>query len=128
MMNPYQVDRNQAEIEARAKISWGDPPQEVVKYLMMQGISYEEAAPFVDSLFQERAATIRRTGILRIVIGLGLIAVPVFTLFMFARIGATSLTLLAMAVMAGVWGIWMLLKGVFMLVSPRTESGDVADK
>jgi len=127
-MNPYQVDRNQAEIEAKAKISWGDPPQEVVKYLMIQGWSYEEAAPLVDSLFQERAATIRRTGIIRIVIGLALMAVPVFTLFLFASIGATSFTLLALAVMAGVWGIWMLLKGIFMIVSPRTESGDVADK
>src|SRR5215510_11771802 len=102
-MNPYQVDRNQAEIEARAKISWGDPPMEVVKYLMIQGWSYEEAAPLVDSIFRERAATIRKTGIMRVVLGLGLMCVPIFALFYFAHIGVISWTLMSLAVMAGVW-------------------------
>jgi predicted phage tail protein len=127
-MNPYQVDRNQAEIEARAKMSWGDSPQEVVKYLMIQGFSYEEAAPLVDSMWQERLATIRRTGITKIVIGLALMSVPVFAWFFFASIGAISLKLFAIAVMVGAWGGWLLLKGIFMIVSPRSESGDVAEK
>ena len=127
-MNPYQVDRNQAEIEARAKISWGDPPMEVVKYLMIQGFTYEEAAPLVDSMYQERAATIRKTGITRVVMGVGLMCVPVLTLIAFARMEASSMTLLALSVMAGVAGIWMLLKGIFMIASPKTESGDVSDK
>ena len=127
-MNPYQVDRNQAEIEARAKMSWGDPPQEVVKYLMIQGFSYEEAAPLVDSMYQERMSTIRRTGITKIVIGLALVSVPVFAWIFFASIGVISWKLFALAVMVGVWGGWMLLKGIFMIVSPRSESGDVAEK
>ena len=127
-MNPYQVDRNQAEIEARAKISWGDPPQEVVKYLMIQGFSYEEAAPLVDSMYLERMATIRRTGITKIVIGLALMSAPVFAWFFFESIGVISWKLFAIAVVVGVWGIWMLLKGIFMIVAPRSESGDVADK
>src|SRR4051812_5229376 len=40
---PGQPSRTQALFEARAKISWGDPPQEVLKYLMIQGFNYEEA-------------------------------------------------------------------------------------
>src|SRR5690348_12914695 len=32
-----QPNKTQALFEARAKISWGDPPQEVLKYLMIQG-------------------------------------------------------------------------------------------
>ena len=127
-MNPYQVDRNQAEIEARAKISWGDPPQEVVKYLMIQGFSYEEAAPLVDSMFQERSATIRRTGMMRVVFGAGLMAVPVVAWFWFESIGVISWKLFAIAVMAGVWGVWMLIKGIFMIASRTSESGDVAEK
>ena len=127
-MNPYQVDRDQAEIEARAKISWGDPPLEVVKYLMMQGFSYEEAAPLVDSMFKERAATIRRTGIVRVIMGLALMSVPVLTLIAFARMEASSMTLLALSIMAGVAGLWMALNGLFKILAPRSESGDVADK
>jgi len=123
-MNPYQVDRNQAEIEARAKISWGDPPQEVLKYLMMQGISYEEAAPMVDAMFQERASTIRKTGITRVVLGVGLMCLPVFT-WLYLLV---SWKLLALTVMGGVWGLWMFIKGLFMIASPTSESGDVADK
>src|SRR4051812_48548996 len=34
---PGQIDHTQAEHEARAKILWGDPPKEVLKYLMVQG-------------------------------------------------------------------------------------------
>jgi uncharacterized membrane protein HdeD (DUF308 family) len=127
-MNPYQVDRNQAEIEARAKISWGDPPQEVVKYLMIQGFSYEEAAPLVHSMFQERASTIRRTGITRVVMGIGLMAVPVVAWFWFESIGVISYKIFAITVMAGVWGIYLLIKGIFMIASPSSESGDVAEK
>ena len=127
-MNPYQVDRNQAEIEARAKISWGDPPQEVLKYLMMQGFSYEEAVTLVDSMYQERASTIRRTGITRVVIGLALMSAPGLAWLMFESIGASSLKLLAIAVIIAVVGVWLLIKGIFMIVAPRSESGDVADK
>jgi len=127
-MNPYQVDRNQAEIEARAKISWGDPPQEVVKYLMIQGFSYEEAAPLVDAMYQERTATIRRTGIVRVVVGLGLMATPVIAWFVMSSMPVFSYKLFALPVMAGACGIWMLIKGIFMIVSPTSESGDVADK
>src|SRR5205085_2668321 len=37
--NPYQADRPQAELEAKNKIFWGDEPDEVIKYLMRQGIN-----------------------------------------------------------------------------------------
>ena len=33
---PGQVDRAQAEVEARAKVSWGDPPENVLQFLMIQ--------------------------------------------------------------------------------------------
>ena len=127
-MNPYQVDRNQAEIEARAKISWGDPPQEVLKYLMIQGFSYEEAAPMVDAMYQERAATIRRTGTTRVIIGVGLMALPFLSWLGMSGMPIFSYKLFALPVMAGVWGLWMTIKGIFMIVSPTSESGDVADK
>src|SRR6266545_8071134 len=45
-----QMDRSQVEHEARAKISWGDAPEEVAKYLMMQGLSRKEASSLVEGM------------------------------------------------------------------------------
>src|ERR1051326_6161195 len=56
---PGQADRTQAQYEARAKISWGDPPKEVTGYLMGQGFSYQEASDLVNELTRERALVIR---------------------------------------------------------------------
>src|SRR5438552_11491900 len=77
---PGQVDRTQAEHEARAKISWGDTPPAVTSYLRMQGFSQEEASSLVGALFQERARTIRANGVRKSFIGIGLICVPVVAL------------------------------------------------
>jgi uncharacterized membrane protein HdeD (DUF308 family) len=95
---------------------------------MIQGFSYEEAAPLVDAMYQERTATIRRTGIVRVVVGAGLMATPVIAWFVMSSMPLFSYKLFALPVMAGVWGIWMLIKGIFMIASPRSESGDVAEK
>lgn len=124
---PGQVDRSQAETEARAKTSWGDPPEEVLKYLMIQGYSHAEASDLVKELFKERAAEIRVNGIKKIVLGVILICVPVVVLFIFLSIGYIYPKLLAMAVMVGLWGLWQVFKGIFMVVAPRMEGGDVAE-
>src|SRR5215216_4592192 len=34
---PGRANRGQAETQARAKISWGEPPPEVMAYLVVQG-------------------------------------------------------------------------------------------
>jgi len=123
-----QLDRTQAEHEARSKISWGDPPEEVIKFLMMQGLGYEEAAVLVRTLVRERASAIRRTGIGKILIGCVLVPVPIIAFSIFARTGFIPLTPFAVTIMVGVWGAWMLLKGTFMVLAPKSEPGDIADQ
>ncbi len=125
---PGQLDRTSAEREARAKISWGDAPEDVTRFLMMQGLDYEEASVVVRGLVRERAATIRRNGIGKILIGCVLVPVPIVTISMFVRTGYIPITPVALTVMVGVWGAWMLLKGTFMLLAPKSESGDIADQ
>jgi hypothetical protein len=123
-----QVDRTRAENEARAKISWGDPPEDVIKFLMMQGFGYEEASILVRALVRERASTIRRNGIGKILIGCVLVPVPIVAFSVFIRMGYIPLTPAALTVMAGLYGAWMLLKGSFMVLAPKSEPGDVADQ
>jgi hypothetical protein len=128
MNNPYKIDRNQVGHEARAKILWGDPPEEVVHYLRVQGFSEEEAWEVVDAAFQERAATIRGMGIKKILLGSVLVALPFVTYSIFAGMPSITIRLVGLAAVAGLWGAWLLIKGITMLASPKSEPGDVADQ
>jgi hypothetical protein len=121
-----QIDRTQAEHEARAKISWGDAPEEVVKFLMIQGLGYEEASAMVHAMFKERAKTIRRNGIKKIILGALLICVPIVALFIFLSMLIFPIKLFAVTIMVGLYGAWMALKGTIMVVAPKSEPGDVA--
>ncbi len=123
---PGQMDAAQAQHEARAQIFWGDAPQEVVKFLMRQGIAVPEASALVDELFQERAATIRRNGIRKVVIGIPLICVPIAAWFIFASARFIPMKLFALTIMAGLYGAWMALKGTIMFFAPKSEPGDVS--
>jgi hypothetical protein len=113
-----QVDRPQAIAEAKAKIS----------YLRMQDFSAEEAKELVDEMFQERAATIRGNGIQKIVVGCGLICVPIVSLLIFLAMGFIPLKIFAVTIMVGLYGVWLVLKGSFMVLAPKSEAGDVAEQ
>jgi hypothetical protein len=128
---PGQADRTQAKHEARAKISWGDPPREVVGYLMGQGFSVDEAASIVQELIQERTAAIRSRGIANMVGGIAMICVPIFTLIIFVStgfmsVGNVGLRIFVGTVFVGIAGIWFLIKGITMVISPKSEEGDAA--
>lgn len=119
------VGRESAEIEARAKISWGDSTDDVTKYLMLQGFSVPEATALVQVLFKERLAALRVKGIRKIVAGFGLMCVPVIAWT--AHLAMISLKLMGGAIGVGLWGCWLVLNGIIMLVAPKMESGDVAE-
>lgn len=122
------VERDKAESEARAKIFWGDSREDVVKFLMLHSVNAQEATALVAEMFKERLATIRSSGIRKIVIGVLLMCVPVAAWFIFASIGVIPLKIFAVTVVVGLWGGWMVMKGTFMVASPKTEAGDVADQ
>ena len=121
------VDRPTAENEARAKISWGDAQEDVIKFLMLNGFTVPEATAFVQSLYQERLATVRSNGISKMLQGVGLMFVPVIAYFIFAHFGVIPIKLMGIAIAVGLFGAWLFLKGLLMLLAPKMESGDVAD-
>ncbi len=123
-----QKDRPQAEQEARAKISWGDAPKEVVKFLMIQGFERDEAMSFVNTLSADRVVTVRRNGIRNIIIGVLLVCVPIVTFLVFRSMGMLPLKILGATGVVGVVGAWKLLNGIFMVVAPKSEGGDVANQ
>jgi hypothetical protein len=119
------VDRDTAEIEARAKISWGDSQEDVIKYLMLQGFSVDDASELVAVMFKERMAALRIKGTKKICLGVGLMFVPVIAWF--SHLAAISLKLMGGAIGVGLWGAWLVLNGIIMVVAPKLEKGDVAD-
>jgi hypothetical protein len=123
------MDRDQVEIEARAKTFWGDSRDEVVKYIMMQGVSAGEATELADGLFVERAQIIRAAGVKKIIIGIPLMALPVVLWFVFlATIRFVPIKLWALTLMAGLYGMYCLFKGLIMFFSPKSEPGDCSEK
>ncbi len=125
---PGQIDRTQAKFEAKAKISWGDPPRAVLGYLLSQGFSREEASDLVDELFEERAATIRGNGVINIVVGIFLICVPIAALFLFMSWGYILVKTFAVTIIGGFVGVWRVIKGVGMLLAAKSQRGDIADQ
>jgi hypothetical protein len=122
------VDRNQAEHEARAKAMWGDTKEQIVSYLMIQSFSAPEATELATKLFKERTAAVRSNGIRKIIIGIGLMCVPVVAAIFFLAIGMFLLKPFAAAVMVGLWGAWLFINGLLMAIAPKSERGDVADQ
>ena len=123
-----EVNRVQAEHEARAKVSWGDSQEEVIKFVMIQGLGYEEAVAMVQPMYKERAATIRANGIKKIFVGAAFVCVPIVAFFIFLSVGYIPLKLFAITVAVGLWGAWMILKGIIMMIAPKSEPGDVAEQ
>jgi hypothetical protein len=122
------VDRTQAEHEARAKAMWGDSREQVISYLMIQGFSHQEASDVAQKLFQERVAAVRSNGIRKIIIGIGLICVPIIALIIFLAVRVIPLKLFAVTIMVGLYGLWLVINGILMVAAPKSERGDVADQ
>ena len=122
------VGREQAEHEARAKAMWGDPAEQIASYLMVQGYSRDEAMELTKTLVKERTSAVRANGIRKMLIGFGLVWVPVIALIFFLSIGYMPLKLMGAAILVGVYGAYLLLRGFLMAVAPKSEKGDVADQ
>jgi hypothetical protein len=119
------VSKEQAAVEAKAKVLWGEGQDSVVKYLMMQSYSYQEAADLVGVLFKARLADLRKKGIGKIIQGIGMMFVPVIGYFL--NMMMISFIVMGIMAMVGVFGFYLLITGTVMVVAPKTETGDVAE-
>lgn len=122
------LERSQAEMEARAKVSWGDSREDVYKYLIFQRYTPEDAEELLSVLYDDRAKVVRATGIRKMVIGIGLICVPIISLLIMLKIGFIFMKLLAFPVMVGMYGCWQLITGFVAFIAPKMEDGDVAEQ
>jgi hypothetical protein len=124
---PGQTGRSQAKAEARAKISWGDPPIKVLAYLRSNGYGKEESTALVQELLRERFATIRGKGITKIIGGALLVCLFVGIFLIFRAGGLMSPLFLGLTCAMGVYGLWLLANGIMMLMAPKASSGDIEE-
>jgi hypothetical protein len=125
---PGQTDPSQVAHEARAKIFWGDPPQEVLKFLLINNVPRQEAIEIIRELSHERLVQMRKNGLIKIFSGILMVCVPVVGWFIFNTAGIIPMKLFAIMIMLGVWGAYRVLKGTFMVVAPNMQQGDVSEQ
>jgi hypothetical protein len=113
------------EDEARARITWGEPPERVFDHLKSSGWGEADAAAFVAQLQRERVAQVRGDGLVKMLWGLGLIG-PAFAMLLLGysiwgpwETGGDLVLCL--------WGLHKIVQGIIMLTAPRTEKGDLSD-
>lgn len=117
-------------VEARARIIWGEPALGVRGFLVSNGISDEVAYAKIREFQLERDRELRGIGLRNALIGLVLAGSAGVTLYMtLPSASATSgiIKALAVVLLAGVYGVWKLVKGVIYLVRPQSEHKSIPD-
>jgi hypothetical protein len=121
--NPEQV-----EAEARAKILWGDKPDEVTHFLMIQGFTHEEASEKVRTMIKERIRTIRAKGVVKTLGGVVVTAGSGGFLWLLLKAGFFSPFVLGLVGLACVLGLWLLFNGLLKALAPGTQLGDASEE
>jgi hypothetical protein len=125
---PGQLDPEKAVNEARSKIMWGDDRNTVTAFLRGNGFSAAEAKNAVDELINERAKTVRAEGVAKTIRGGALMCAPVLAVIGFLTLPFMPIYVLGASMAIGCYGFYLLIKGIFMMIAPKAEGGDVADQ
>jgi hypothetical protein len=127
-MNPDQLI-----VEARAKITWGEPSSSVRYFLISNGMSAADADAKLKELNAERNGEIRRRGIRNIliggtlVVGAGILLYSVYASSHVPSLNVRSGKGYGFVVLAGFYGLWKLVNGIICLVRPQAEHESISD-
>jgi hypothetical protein len=116
--------------EARARIIWGEPSSAVRDFLIANGVSDLVADAKLKEFEVERTREIRKIGVRNVLIGGLLTGAAGLTLYLASPIAAARSGLikaLAVVLLAGLYGIWKLVKGAVYLVRPQSEHKSIPD-
>jgi hypothetical protein len=114
-------------VEARAEITWGKSPEQVLAMLQAKGVGDKDALALIEELMKERAASIRGDGVKKTVIGSLFCLAPVSYYFVSVWLGSLNLKFFAGLLVVGVIGIAKLTNGLSMLLRPGSVTGDLAN-
>ena len=114
-------------IEARARVLWGDPEDEIRQWMQSQGASEYDIRKIIGDAQAERAAEIRGKGFINLFIGIVLVGLATV-----APIGRGIYTYDASEGIAAVafffiGGLWLGSKGIQQLIMGSKISGSISD-
>lgn len=116
-----------ALVEARAKIIWGEPYEEAVALLTENGFGSEQAKEHVAVFLRERAFDIRRQGIKDIVKGTGLLVVGIIPILWMLGIGYIMFKLFGILLIPVAYGTWTFITGVERILLGSKAEGSIAN-
>lgn len=124
------MSANKIISEARARIIWGEASSTVRDFLISNGVSVAVAEAKLEEFQFERSREIRKIGLRNVLAGGILTGAAGVTLYLACGIATASsgiATALAVVLMAGLFGLWKLVKGFVCLVRPQSEHGSIPD-
>lgn len=126
-MNPDEVI-----VEARAKIIWGEEPSSVHAFLTSNGMSDAEAKSRIQEFVTERNQEIRKIGVRGTCLGLIIICVVAFGLWYelehpSRRFRAKQGGVMVCLGLAGLYGFWKIIDGLFHLLRPQADTRSIPD-
>ena len=121
----------QAKVEARAKIIWGDPPKQVILFLRTRGLSLAEAIEITDAAYAERVAELRAKGINQIIGGVCLLGVPWIGYVIASVFGSLSflgMVVFGLSCAVGLYGLYLIITGGYTLLFPQAQDADADEE
>ena len=116
--------------EARARIIWGEPSSSVRDFLISNGVPDLVTDAKLKEFEVERSRELKRIGLRNVLIGIVLTGAAGITLsmtFPIASATSGSIKVLAVVLLAGLYGLWKLMNGAVYLLRPRSEHKSIPD-
>ena len=116
--------------EARARVIWGESPLNVRDFLISNGLSAAVAEAKLKEFEFERNQELRKMGLRNALIGgilAGAAGVALYVSFAIANASSGIIKALAVVALAGIYGLWRLMKGLVYLLRPQSEHGSIPD-
>ncbi|HXD00599.1 MAG TPA: hypothetical protein VN048_14760 [Verrucomicrobiae bacterium] len=131
------MDPDKLITEARARIIWGEEISSVRDYLTSNGMSEMDANAKIQEFNLERNREIRGIGLRNTLIGAALFGGAAIGIYLFVTNGHNHSGFgyghhgyggaLGGLAIAGVYGLWKLMKGIIYLIRPQSEHESIPD-
>ena len=123
-----QAELERLAVQARARITWGESQASVRDWLTTEGITQPWTDKILDLAMAERSRSIRRKGLLRLLVGLALVVLcGGYLIYAFvspsAKPGKATLLLLP----AVLFGIHLTFRGIELLLRGGRVRGPLND-
>jgi len=116
-----------ALIEGRARIMWGDAPAKVSGWLREQGLSNAQINQLLQEAGLERAREVRGAGIDDLFMGFLFVLLfgGIFTFMFFSRLRFALIDFSGLA--GSAYGVFLMLRGVYRLIEGGSYQGSISE-